>query len=214
MNTPLIYVRRRNARRYILRVDDEANVRVTIPRGGSLEYAKKFAAGHAEWIAEQITKRLDRVAVRNSEKSVLFRGESIPLVIEGNTVCFGDQTFSMAEGEDLRRRIRARLFELARTELPGKVLELAAQYGLSVKRISIRDQRSRWGSCSTRGNIALNYRLVQTPGFVRDYVIVHELMHLREMNHSSRFWKLVHDAFPRTQEARDWLRKNGRLLAH
>jgi predicted metal-dependent hydrolase len=211
MTPDVLYLRRRNARRYILRVDDEGMVRVTIPRGGSLEYARKFAERHAEWIAGQVRKRHEQAQERSSEKSVMFRGENLPLVIEGNGVSFGDHKIFVAEGEDLRLRIRAKLFELAKAEFPGRVMELAVQFGLQVKRVSVRDQRSRWGSCSTRGNIALNYRLVQTPEFVRDYVIVHELMHLKEMNHSNRFWKLVHEAFPRTEEARNWLRANGKL---
>jgi predicted metal-dependent hydrolase len=213
MNPDVLFVRRRNARRYILRVDDEGMVRVTIPRGGSLEYAKKFADRHAEWIAGQIRKRHEQMESRGSEKGVMFRGENVPLVIDGNSVGFGDQKVFVAAGDNLRLRIREKMFELAKAELPARVMELAVQFGLSVKRVSVRDQRSRWGSCSTRGNIALNYRLMQTPEFVRDYVIVHELMHLREMNHSQRFWKLVYEAFPRAEEARKWLRANGRLTS-
>jgi predicted metal-dependent hydrolase len=81
-----------------------------------------------------------------------------------------------------------------------------------VTRVSVRDQRSRWGACSTRGTITLNWRLIQVPDFVREYVLVHELMHRREMNHSRRFWKLVATHCPRHAEARQWLRKEGKLL--
>jgi len=101
---------------------------------------------------------------------------------------------------------------MAWKELPGRVGELAAQHGLTVRRVAVRDQRSRWGSCSARGVVSLNWRLVQTPEFVRDYIIVHELMHLREMNHSSRFWKLVAEAFPQMEEAEKWLKAHSRLL--
>jgi predicted metal-dependent hydrolase len=101
---------------------------------------------------------------------------------------------------------------MAGKELPARVAELAAQHGLTVKCVSVRNQRSRWGSCSARGVVSLNWRLVQTPEFVRDYIIVHELMHLREMNHSSRYWKLVYEAFPRTDEAEKWLKRHAGLL--
>lgn len=210
---PILFVRRRNARRYILRVDDEGRVRLTIPRGGSLEHAKSFADRHAEWVLAQQEKRQKQLEARKeSEKNILFRGELLPLVIaEGNQVAFGTQQITVPDGQDLRLTIKERLWELGGTELPGRVMELAMQHGLQVRKVTVRDQRSRWGSCSRRGNISLNYRLVQTPEFVRDYVIVHELMHLREMNHSSRFWNLVYAAFPRTEEARKWLRKNGKL---
>ena len=71
----------------------------------------------------------------------------------------------------------------------------------------MRAQKTRWGSCSARGTISLNWRLIHAPPFVRDYLIVHELMHRRQMNHSARYWKLVADAFPRWQEAEAWLKK-------
>src|SRR4051812_40659468 len=118
MSPGVLYVRRRNARRYILRVDDEGMVRVTIPRGGSMEYAKKFTDRHAEWIAGQIRKRQEKVEARDSEKSVMFRGENVPLLIDGNGVSFGEHKLLMEQGEDLRLRIREKMFELAKAELP------------------------------------------------------------------------------------------------
>ena len=98
------------------------------------------------------------------------------------------------------------LREQAKRELPVRLLELAAQHGLTVTRISIRNQRSRWGSCSRSGHICLNWRLVQMPATVRDYVLIHELMHLKRMDHSRVFWKLVAAACPEYNKARAWLR--------
>jgi predicted metal-dependent hydrolase len=95
----------------------------------------------------------------------------------------------------------------AKRELPDRLLHLAAQFGLRVSRVSIRNQQSRWGSCSPNGHICLNWRLVTMPDWVRDYVIVHELMHLKRLDHSAKFWKLVAAACPQYQEARAWLRK-------
>jgi predicted metal-dependent hydrolase len=89
---------------------------------------------------------------------------------------------------------------------------LAARHGIEVARVSIRAQRSRWGSCSRRGTITLNWRLVLAPDFVRDYVMLHELMHRRELNHSPRFWRLVAAVCPRFLEARRWLRTKGHSL--
>ena len=85
-------------------------------------------------------------------------------------------------------------------------------HGIEVHRISIRNQRSRWGSCSRRGSISLNWRLVLVPDFVREYVMLHELMHRRELNHSPRFWGLVAALCPRLVEARHWLRTEGQAL--
>ena len=105
------------------------------------------------------------------------------------------------DAADARRR--------AAGELPAQLRLLAAAHGIEVHRISIRNQRSRWGSCSRRGSISLNWRLVLVPDFVREYVMLHELMHRRELNHSPRFWRLVAGVCPRLVEARRWLRTEG-----
>lgn len=98
------------------------------------------------------------------------------------------------------------LWDRARHDLPPRVFELAQLQGLLVKRVSVRNQRTRWGSCSRRGNISLNWRLIDAPELVRDYIILHELMHLREMNHSERFWAQVEAVCPRWREAEVWLK--------
>jgi predicted metal-dependent hydrolase len=100
--------------------------------------------------------------------------------------------------------IRAR----AKQELPPRLLELAAVHGLRVSRITVRNQRWRWGSCSRSGHICLNWRLVEMPPQIRDYVMIHELMHLKRMDHSPKFWKLVAAACPDFQRARTWLREH------
>jgi predicted metal-dependent hydrolase len=92
--------------------------------------------------------------------------------------------------------------------------EEAAALGVSYERIAIRDQRTRWGSCSSRGTLSFNWRLVLAPFDVLDYVVVHELCHLREPNHSPRFWRLVASRRPGWRAQRDWLRDFGpELLA-
>ena len=101
------------------------------------------------------------------------------------------------------------LRERASRELPLRLLELAGRYGLTVTRISVRNQRWRWGSCSRSGHICLNWRLVTMPESVRDYVLIHELMHLKRLDHSPKFWKLVAEACPEYEEARAWLRGRG-----
>jgi predicted metal-dependent hydrolase len=100
----------------------------------------------------------------------------------------------------------------AMAALPSELLQLAERHGISVSRVSIRNQRSRWGACSARGSITLNWRLILVPDFVREYVMVHELMHRRELNHSRRFWKLVAAVCPQYQEARRWLLTEGQRL--
>jgi predicted metal-dependent hydrolase len=120
--------------------------------------------------------------------------------------------------ERQRRRVSARAHTVeeqsaarrrAKAELPARLLAMADQLGLAVRRISIRNQRTRWGSCGPDGHICLNWRLVLMPGWVRDYVLIHELMHLRRLDHSRAYWRLVAGACPDYQNARRWLRANG-----
>ena len=94
----------------------------------------------------------------------------------------------------------------AARELPARLLELAARHGFAVAGVSVRNQRSRWGSCSPSGRISLNWRLVQTPPLVRDYVLLHELTHLAVANHSPKFWRALEAVCPWHREARAWLR--------
>ena len=97
----------------------------------------------------------------------------------------------------------------ARQHLPPRLLALAAEHGLSVNRVTIRDQRSRWGSCSAKGHIALNYRLMLMPPDVRDYILIHELMHIRQPDHSRKFWRHVEAACAGFRDAERWLRTHG-----
>ena len=108
--------------------------------------------------------------------------------------------------EEVPPEVACELRATAQRVLPARLLELAARHGLVVSRVSIRSQRWRWGSCSPSGHICLNWRLVQMPEWVRDYVLIHELMHLKRMDHSSKFWKLVAGACPEYEAARRYLR--------
>jgi hypothetical protein len=147
---------------------------------------------------------------------ILYRGAPVTIGIcadgEGYVVFYGDRRISIASLDDIRAAVESDLRELARAELIPRLYELAKQHGLSVGGVSIRNQRSRWGSCARNGNIALNFRLVQMPAEVRDYVLVHELMHIRQQNHSRRFWKLVAAVCPTFRESERWLRTVGRSL--
>jgi predicted metal-dependent hydrolase len=100
----------------------------------------------------------------------------------------------------------------AKEVLPARLYELATQHGCVVTTVSIRGQKTRWGSCGRNGHISLNWRLMLMPAWVRDYVLIHELMHLRRMDHSPKFWRLVEAAYPEYRAARQWLRRNGPAL--
>jgi hypothetical protein len=107
----------------------------------------------------------------------------------------------------------AALRKRARRELPEQLRALATRHGFSVGRVSVRNQRTLWGSCSRRQeSVSLNWRLIRMPDSVRDYILLHELAHLRHANHSRQFWKLVESMCPEYREANRWLRAHGALL--
>jgi predicted metal-dependent hydrolase len=207
------YVRHRRARHYLLRVEEDGSLRVTIPRGGSRKDAERFAKDKADWIERERYRRelaRGRDTRLDDGSPVLLRGEAIPLELDlaAGTARVGGETIALTEdgptgtSAAVTRHLRA----LAARELPARLAELAASLGYNVSGVTIRDQRSRWGSCSPAGRISLNWRLVQAPPSVRDYVLMHELTHLADGNHSSRFWKNLEAVCPWHQEARAWLR--------
>jgi len=134
-------------------------------------------------------------------------------VAQGAASSFRVASFRVASlTADLRPALEAHFLRVAKIELPARAWELAAETRVPVTAVRVRNQRARWGSCTSKGVISLNWRLVQAPVFVRDYIIYHELMHLREMNHSARFWARVGEVCPFWQEAERWIKKNGGLL--
>lgn len=217
---PLALVRNPRTRRYLLRVRSDGSARVTIPRGGSTTEARRFAERSTAWLARQF----QRLAARSSRPKkwligtqILVRGMPVRIEAEANGECglirLGGDIVRVADpGTDLRPAIERHLWRLAATELPPRVLHYAALHRLPVHRITVRNQKSRWGSCSRRGTISLNWRLIQTPPNVQDYIVLHELCHLREMNHSVRFWREVERVCPEFQVAERWLKQHSPLL--
>ena len=213
------FIRVRRARKYILRVRPDGTLRVTIPRGGSRRDAETFLERHRAWVeAERL-----RVAARHAPAewrvgdAIPLRGELTAIHEEqrgrSRMIVVGNQRVRVdLETIDVRPAAEKALRHIATRELLPRLGELARQNDLSVKKAMVRNQRSRWGSCSTTGVIALNLRLIQMPPAVSDYVLLHELMHLREQNHSRRFWKLVEAVCPDFREAERWLREDGRAL--
>ena len=102
--------------------------------------------------------------------------------------------------------------EAAREAIGQKLWYYASRMGVTYGRVSIRDQKTRWGSCSAEGNLNFNWRLIMAPPGVMDYVVVHELAHRKEMNHSRNFWKVVEEAMPDYRKYKAWLKENGNIL--
>lgn len=201
-----------------MRVRPDGRLRVTIPRAGSKREAIAFVARHLAWVARERARvqREQAPARWTAGTPVLLDGIQHRVVLlegpEGTLASYGGRIVSVRDAGDVRPEIEADLKALARARLVPRLAELAARHGLDYTRVSIRAQRSRWGSCSRSGAIALNFRLVQMPPSVCDYVLIHELMHLRQQNHGPRFWALVERACPEYRDAERWLRRAGRAL--
>jgi len=214
---PLAMIRNHRARRYLLKLCPDGSVRLTIPRRGSIIEGRRFAERNTDWLARQLEK-LSANPVKPGqwliETEIFFRGELVRIEPDADgSIRFSTERLNVSDAQsDLRPAIQNHLRNLASEELPPRVLELAALHGVNVSRVSVRNQKSRWGSCSRRGTISLNWRLIQSPGFVRDYIILHELAHRRQMNHSEKFWQEVERLYPDYSQAERWLKQHSNLL--
>ena len=208
-------VRRPRARRYLLRLQPDGSARLVIPRRGSQAEALRFLERSETWLQKQRLRWQSRSQSRlpwTDGTRFLFRGEEVVLRVEsaaeGVRLHFAGEIIPLPGAlPDYQVTVLTHLRRLAERELPERTWELARQHGTTNKRVTVRAQKSRWGSCSARGTISLNWRLIHAPAPVVDYLIIHELMHRREMNHSDRYWKLVAEACPNYTAAEKWLKR-------
>jgi predicted metal-dependent hydrolase len=212
----VVIARHRRARRYVLRLNDDESLRLTVPRGASIAGGLRFAVTQGEWIGRERQQRQLSLQPWRDGTVIWFRGEQVPLAVMPAAIAWAGESIAGAAkgigGDDVRRAVEAHVMALAARELPARCLELAERCHLTVARVSARNQRSRWGACSTRRVITLNWRLMQMPPSVMDYIIFHELMHMKQPNHSRRFWREVDAVCSWWREAERWLRKHGREL--
>jgi predicted metal-dependent hydrolase len=216
----VVLERSARANNYRLTLRRDGTAVATIPARGSEREALRFVEQQRAWLERARARQAKRprgAEIWTVGTHVLWRGEmaAVRIAAEGEKpqVCLAADVFRvrLIEG-DLRPTLEAHFARRAKIELPARTWELAAVTGVEVKHVTVRNQRSRWGSCSANGTISLNWRLVQTPDFVRDYIIYHELMHLKEMNHSERFWARVAEVCPDWQDAERWIKRNGSLI--
>jgi hypothetical protein len=213
---PVLYRRHPRARRYLLRLRADKTVVVTLPRGGSLEFARQFAASRRDWLEKQwriLEARPAPPATLRPGMETLLRGRRVALEARERGGLLeiwldNERVPAAAPGENLRPAVEELMRALARRELAVRAEELARQHGAPMRRVIVRNQNSRWGSCSVHGTISLNWRLIQVPETVRDYIILHELTHLRHLNHSARFWAAVEGVCPDYRAAEDWLKRH------
>lgn len=204
----------RRARRLSLRVSGlDGRVTLTVPHGVSATEALDFAHSRADWLRRTLADQPERVAV----------GPGVMLPIEGEVrqiipgpgrqVRLGDGFVQVPGAEDmLGPRLRAWLRARARDRLAAASDHHAARLGRGYSRLTLRDTRSRWGSCSVQGALSYSWRLVLAPPEVLDYVAAHEVAHLSQMNHSPTFWAEVARLMPGYERPRAWLKREGAML--
>lgn len=207
---------RRNprARRMVLRLSSKGDGLVmTLPKRVGLSEALRFVETSSAWIEKSLKRQPQakaladgaEILLRGLPHKVLFGGGRRGLVsIENGMITIpGDPTHA-------ERRLRDALKKLALVELTAATKRYAAQMNVTFSRITVRDQKSRWGSCAASGALSYSWRLILAPPEVLDYVAAHEVAHRREMNHGPKFWRLVLSHCPHSKSATQWLKKHGR----
>lgn len=221
LGAPVEVRRHAGARRLTLRVSRTRRaVIVTLPLQCDLGEAGSFLNRNIDWVRA----RLDSLpqAVEYTDGAFMpFRGETHCLVFTGLRPASGAGVVCRFKGKqfpELRvagdiahapRRLSDWLAAQAKADLTARVAFHAGVLNVKAKRIDVRDQASRWGSCSTTKVLSFSWRLVMAPPTILDYVAAHEVAHLREMNHGRRFWALVRHTYPDLDEAKHWLRIYG-----
>lgn len=237
---PVTVRRSPRARRLTLSVSEVRRGGVlTMPMHVSLEEASAFLSRHFGWLKDRLEAIPEGVPfaegvvmpLRGLDHRIAFacpaRGRG-PVWVEAHA-CERERPACWPEGEagegrelpricvggtaeHAPRRLKDWLLREARKDLTARSHWHARNLGLRPSRITVRDQTSRWGSCSSNGVLSYSWRVILAPPFVLDYLAAHEVAHLKEMNHSKRFWALVRETMPRMEEGRRWLRKHGSAL--
>lgn len=176
-------IQRTRRKTYGISIKPGGTVIVRIPLRGTISFAKSMMEEKRDWIYQNYLKM-----------------KKIPKPVQ------------QKDKSDYEKRLEAPYRMAAKSYIPRRVAYYADILGVTYGKISIRDQKTRWGSCSSKGNLNFNWKLMLAPPGVLDYVVVHELCHRKEMNHSPQFWKEVETVLPDYKEHRTWLKKNGNSL--
>lgn len=204
----------------------QGEVLVRIPMGSKMEDVQRLVESKGSWIQKKRAEMLSKKQVEEKRyedgTTLYYLGDAIQLKIERqnkNTMSIQviDKQMLLRLPESFNGSIKPILeewyYKEAAKEIGVRVSKYATRIGVCYQRITLKDQKTRWGSCSSRGNLNFNYRLIMAPPEVIDYVVVHELCHLLHMNHSSLFWGAVEAVMPNYTKYRDWLKQHGSQLS-
>jgi len=232
-NAKIFYTLIKSKRKTIgIKIDQNGEVKVTVPLYLGKKQIEEVIRGKADWIISKVNKVREMgadIVPRNfvSGEKLLYLGKEYTLKVVDRDltkpeVCMQDDTISVyisvrLSEESRKQTVKETLIKWYKQHFSEVVNGRIEKYSLKLNatpcKVAIKDQKTRWGSCSVRGNINLNWRLVMAPVDIIDYVVVHELCHLKIMNHSKDFWSLVEFVLPCYKEKRKWLKVNGYKLA-
>lgn len=213
------------AKRYTLRLDPRTGgARLTLPTRANLDDAIRFLKRHERWLTKERDRLLQPVrfdpgaivplrGVPHEIQRAEQRGRAVWAEPGPDGDDGGIPVVRVAGAADMvATRVTSWLKDEAKADLTDRVDQHARRLRVKPARIAVRDQRTRWGSCSTTGTLSFSWRLILAPPEVLDYVAAHEVAHLKEMNHSDRFWALVRETFPDMDTPRAWLAEHGQSL--
>lgn len=217
---PLRVVENSRARRLTLRIDPGGQgLRVTIPPGVPMREVDRFVERHRGWLEQRLAKTPEKPQVRPGIK-IPLRG--VPHLVVHESARRGSVTVGIVDGQPallvhgdrihLARRVADFLKREAKRDIEALVARHTDALGKRAKSISYKDTTSRWGSCTADGRLSFSWRIMMAPKPVIDYLVAHEVAHLKEMNHGPRFWALCERLCPDTERCKAWLKKNGGAL--
>lgn len=206
---------RRPVKHARLRVREDTSVQLIIPNCFDQPLIDSLLQKKASWIARHQQYFRDRVSERRAmaaDEVLLFDEvfRYVPTPELGRKVVVDEPGKRICSGRDFTRKTELHRWHRAYAHeyLSARIAELSAAHRLPFNRLFIRSQRTKWGTCSAKRNVSLNWRLIITPKHVIDYVVFHELVHTKVLNHSQSFWVLLKAAYPRCEEAMKWLRRS------
>ncbi len=216
----IVLKRHPRAKRYSLRIPQgSAEPILTLPANGTMKTAREFALRNTKWLTDRLENRADHVPFEDGAL-IPFRGLKHRIVSAPGKrgtvrqITDLDEPMLLVYGDPahLKRRLTDWFKKQARADIVKAVDIHTGALGHRHSSISIRDTKSRWGSCSSSGKLSFSWRLVLAPPEILDYVAAHEVAHLAEMNHSSRFWAHTRRLCPHTDVSKKWLRDHGNAL--
>ncbi|UXF00337.1 hypothetical protein IB67_01770 [Fervidobacterium riparium] len=207
----------KNTRKISIYIDYDGTLKISVPKSMTEKELEQFLKRKESEIKKLVESFSAQKSAFTSKNAILYFGEERKIILNGDSnvpLRYVNGTFFLNPRyvDDANKLAIWWLRKQAEEYLPKKVNEISEIMGISYKKVVVKDAKTRWGSCSTKGTISLNWRLIMAPVGIVEYVIVHELAHIAHPDHSPEFWRFVGKFVPDYRLFRNWLKKNGKSL--